>query len=187
MKTEISFTWGKSYKLKLMILVLSFHFITPVTDAQLIEVDGGIGYSIVNLDNYTYWDDGTPYSWSKISGYLTAQGFYNVNKTLSLGASIGFQHLFKYTMKVYYGLYDTEDYFNYTVNIVRLTALARVNSGDNFIDLGIGIGRIEEVTELVTGVGFGHTFKLPDKLFGSESNLSDRIAIPVKVNFNLIL
>ncbi|MGD0583037.1 MAG: hypothetical protein ABR974_08855 [Bacteroidales bacterium] len=162
----------KSQMFRWMVFILSIQLISPVTYSQVIEVTGGIGYTAVNIDQWygTEKYGATLLDWSHFSGYVTAQGFYALNKTLSIGIGAGYQYLFWYDIKTYSG-----SYYEYEVDAFRLTALARLNFKNNFIDFGFGTFLFEDSNDFASVVSFGHSFRLTDKL-----------ALPVKVNCNAI-
>ncbi len=163
---------GKSNIYRWIVLILSFQAIAPATHSQVIEVDAAIGYGATDLKARLLGSE--PYDWSNLSGYATAQAFYPINKTLSIGISAGYHHLYWYEMK-HVSLYGYVSYSEYSANATRLLALVRYNFGNNFIDLGAGPFIFGDYTDLGTVVSIGHAFKLTDKL-----------AIPIKANCNAI-
>jgi hypothetical protein len=150
-----------------IVLVLSFQVIAPIAHSQLIEVDGGIGYSAVNI---TSWSSVEPNDWNNLSGFATAQGFYRINKTISVGISAGFHHLFWYEYKDYYDYWYSKE-----VNAARITALTRFHFGRNFVDVGAGPFIFNDFVDFAVVASYGYAFKLTDKL-----------SLPIKVNCSVI-
>ncbi|MCJ7448384.1 MAG: hypothetical protein MUO72_11900 [Bacteroidales bacterium] len=161
----------KSLIFRLGVLILFLHVIAPVIHSQVIEVTGGVGYTHINLDSWT--KGGELYDWLELNGCATAQGFYPINKIISVGISGGFHHLFSYSTKSPYGNYIG---YNYEANAGSIAALARFNFGRNFIDLGVGPFFISGgYTDWAAVVSLGHAFRLTEKL-----------SLPLKFNGSVI-
>jgi hypothetical protein len=154
----------KSCLLRLIVFFLSFQVIVNISNSQVIEIDGGVGYSALDMEAWAVVERN---DWSNFSGYATAHVLYPLNDILSVGISGGFHHLFWYDFEEYTYHYLKDR----NVNAVRLTAFARFNLGQNFIDLGAGPYIFNSFTDFTAIVSIGHSFQLTDKL-----------AIPVKIS-----
>jgi hypothetical protein len=153
--------------------------------SQVIEVDAAFGFGgTTDIESWTkITENGATFrltDWSFFSGYTSVNGFFPVTKTISLGGSIGYQHLFWYE----YDYYDIDgikrNTYHEDVNATRFIALARFNlQGDNFFDLGVGAFVVKDGSDnysAPTVLGnFGHFFKL-----------TDAISIPLKFSAGVI-
>lgn len=80
---------------------------------QIIEVDGGVGYAGVNVEEWSGISERGTLSrlpdWNNLSGYATAEVLFPISDSFYLGVSGGYQHLFWYEYEYVY-----DSYYGYT-------------------------------------------------------------------------
>lgn len=155
-----------------IVIILSFQLIAPVIQSQIIEAEAKIGYAIVDLKSWSRGID--PNNWSNFSGSGTAQVLFPVTKSLSIGVSAGFHHLFWYSYR-WKDIYDNYHYVEEVANATPLLAIFRFNFGRNFVDFGAGPYFFKGYSDFSSLASIGHSFRLTDKL-----------SLPVKLNCNII-
>jgi hypothetical protein len=148
--------------------------------SQILELDLGNGYSITSVESWSgITENGTTYrlhDWSYYTGYASLQVLFPATKSSHFGISAGYQHLFWYEYEYIYDRdYGYSYFFDRGVSAWRLMGFTRFNSGASFIDIGLGAYIFDDFTDFASLVSFGHLVRI-----------TEEIALPVKLNCNLI-
>lgn len=130
-----------------------------------------IGGTIVDIETLVIIDEiqGTvAEDWGQFSGGLSLQYFYEINKLVSLGAEIMYQHLFWYEVHVPYGQYGI--YREYSINAFKIAPVFRIG-GSGQVTFDIGPAEVIFRDGVVIGSFASLNYNIP---------LSDKMEIPIK-------
>jgi hypothetical protein len=138
---------------------------SPAAAQSTAEVNFGLGYSIVNLDE---WSGGSLSDWNQMMYQGNAQVYFARLGNLQIGAEAGYTYFF---------WYDRYDYGLHEPNALHFSAVARLKLGGNlFFDFGAGAYLFSGWTD------FGALGEL-----GYMIKVSPKLSVPIKVRTTVIL
>jgi hypothetical protein len=154
----------------MLLVVISSSFFLSAKAQVVLEVDGGVGYTMVDVPS---WAGSEPEDWSQFAQHYNAQVFFQTKSMLGFGINVGRHQLFSYDYSYYYG--DFPIYPHYDVAATRVMGLVRLQAKKLFVDFGAGVYMFDDFTDpaIVSTVGY----RIP---------LSSSLGLPIKFNWGLV-
>ena len=134
-----------------------------------VELFAGVGYTVVDIES---WYGGGVEDWFTLGGeaYVVAYPFHFGN--ISVGAEIGYQYFFWYTVPVF----GYSWVYEYQVDAIRIMALVRAQINKNmFAEIGPGVFIISDWVSpgLMASLGY-------------RIQINEKIAVPIKLRTEFV-
>jgi hypothetical protein len=160
----------KNLSITIAMLLFLLPFRNDVNGQITLEVNGGIGGTVVDVDA---WSWGAADDWGQFLGEVSAAVIPLHFGKVSLGAEYCYHHLFWYSYRAPGYTY----YIDVEIDASSLMAIVRTDITNNlFIDLGIGAFMFGDWTDFGMQAAVGYRIMLGEKLY-----------IPVKLRTQIVL
>jgi len=145
---------------------------SPAAAQNSVEINFGLGYSVVNVER---WADDDPWDWNQMLYQGNGQVYFARLGSLQVGAEAGYEYYFWYTLRYSSGSYYY--YRTYEPHATHFSAVARLKLGGKlFFDFGAGAYIFSGWTDFGAMGELGYMIKVSPKL-----------SVPIKVRTTVIL
>ena len=157
------------FKKSILLILLSALFMHQPKAQVVVEADGGVGYTVMNI---TSWTGREPLDWSQFAKIFNAQVLYR-KSNMALGLSYGYNYLCWSYVKIPYGNYPISR--TYEGQAQKLALLFRLYSNNLFFDFNGGVYLFDGYSDLGIGTSIGKMIRI-----------NEQLSIPVKLNWSTI-
>lgn len=156
-----------------LVIFFSLSFNSSLFSQSVLTLNGGIGYTNVDLNSWSGKDELS--DWGQTMSEFYAQLYFSKLGNFNVGLEGGYQYFFWYEFIYNDGYYKT--HYVYDINCWRIAAIARANLKNQFLtEFGLGYYFFDGYSDFGFLGSLGYEIKITKKAF-----------IPVKFRTSVIL
>ena len=178
-----------TFKKSISILLLSTLFLHQPKAQVVVEAEGGVGYSAMNISSWSGTDPEEPEDWSQFAKIFNAQVLYR-KSNMALGLSYGYNYFCWSYVRIPYGNYTIDR--TYEGQAHKLALLFRYYTNNNIVvDFNGGVYLFDGYSNLGIGTSVGKMLRIneqlsaPIKLNCSTIFNSEAMIVPISLSVGL--